>query len=150
MYPLSQSLLPDPDRHAEFYADVPMKRGIAWIIDTLLILLITAILVPFTAFAALFFLVPLYLTVSFAYRTVSLARASATPGMRLMAIEFRTHQGQAFDLPTAFLHTLGYTVSVSMVLPQVISVVLMMTGARAQGLTDHVLGTVAINRVARF
>lgn len=150
MLPLSTTELPDPVRHAEFYADVPMKRGFAWLIDTVLIAVITAVIVPFTVFTALFFLPLLFLTVSLVYRTLSLARSSATPGMRLMAIEFRTHRGEAFDTTTAFLHTLGYTVSIGMVLPQVISVALMLTGPRAQGLSDHVLGTVAINRTARY
>jgi hypothetical protein len=34
------------------------------------------------------------------------------------------------------------------VVPQIISVILMLTGARAQGLSDLVLGTAAINRRA--
>ncbi|RAZ88099.1 RDD family protein [Cereibacter johrii] len=141
-------LLPDPDRHAEFYADVPLKRGLAWVIDMVLIALLTALIVPFTAFTALFYLPFLFLCVGFAYRTVSLARSSATPGMRLMAIRLRTHEGRPFGLTEAFLHTLGYTVSIGMVLPQIVSVVLMLTTARAQGLTDLVLGSVAINRAA--
>ncbi|AXQ93321.1 RDD family protein [Cereibacter azotoformans] len=140
--------LPDPDRHAEFYADVPLKRGLAWVVDMFLIALITALIVPFTAFTALFYLPVLFLCVGFAYRTVTLARSSATPGMRLMAIGLRTHRGEPLGLSEAFLHTLGYTVSVSMVLPQIVSVVLMLTTARAQGLTDHLLGTVALNRAA--
>ncbi|MDT8855416.1 RDD family protein [Paracoccaceae bacterium Fryx2] len=141
--------LPDPDLQADFYADVALKRGIAWVIDCVLIVLLTVLVLPFTAFAGLFFLPVLYLFLSFVYRCVSIARSSATPGMRLMAIEFRDNRGARFDVPTAILHTLGYTVSVSMVLPQLVSVVLMLTGARAQGLTDLVLGTVAINRAAR-
>jgi hypothetical protein len=58
--------------------------------------------------------------------------------------------GQPFDLSMAFLHTLGYSVSMGFIVLQVVSVVLMMTTDRAQGLTDHVLGTVAINRKARY
>jgi hypothetical protein len=46
--------LPDPDAHAEFYADVPFKRLLAFIVDAVLICLITVILIPFTAFTALF------------------------------------------------------------------------------------------------
>lgn len=140
--------LPDPDAKPEFYADVPTKRLLAWILDTVLIALITALIVPFTAFTALFFLPFLYMIVAFAYRSLSLARRSATPGMRLMAIEFRTHDGGRFSPLMALIHTAAYTVSVSMVLPQVISVLLMMITSRGQGLTDHVLGTVAINRTA--
>ncbi|MDZ4094173.1 MAG: RDD family protein [Paracoccaceae bacterium] len=141
--------LPDPDRHAEFYANVPMKRALAWGVDTVLIMVITAIIVPLTAFTALFFLPLLFLCVSFAYRTVALARNSATPGMRLMAIEFLDHRGRAFDLSTAFWHTLGYSIAIAFVLPQIVSAVLMLTGARAQGLSDLALGTVAINSPAR-
>lgn len=141
--------LPDPDRHAEFYADVPVKRALAWAVDTVLITLLTALIVPFTAFTALFFLPVLFLAVSFAYRTTSLARRSATPGMRLMAIEFRDQSGQPFDLNTAFWHTLAYSLAIAFVLPQILSAVLMLTGARGQGLGDLALGSVAINRPAR-
>jgi len=140
--------LPDPDTQPQFYADVPTKRFIAWIFDSILIALLTALIVPFTAFTALFFLPVLYLTVGFFYRAMALARHSATPGMRLMAIEFRSRDGRRFDPVTAMIHTFGYTVSVSMMLPQVVSVLLMMITPRAQGLTDHLLGTAAMNRTA--
>ncbi len=140
--------LPDPAAKPEFYADVPTKRLIAWIFDTILIGLICALIVPFTAFTALFFLPALYLAVSIVYRTLSLARRSATPGMRLVAIEFRTHDGRRFDAAYALIHTLAYTVSVSMVVPQVVSVVMMLITPRAQGLTDLLMGTAALNRTA--
>jgi uncharacterized RDD family membrane protein YckC len=141
--------LPDPDYQAEFYADVPVKRALAWVVDTLLIAALTLLVVPFTLFTALFFLPVLYLTISFLYRTVGLARHSATLGMRLMSIEFRDRSGARFDLPTAFLHTLGYTLTIGTLVPQILSVALMLTTARGQGLTDIVLGTVAINRPAQ-
>ena len=54
--------------------------------------------------------------------------------------------GERFDFATAFLHTLGYTLSIGTLLVQIVSVFLMFTSSRGQGLTDHVLGTVAINR----
>ena len=142
--------LPDPDFQAEFYSDVPMKRAVAWIFDTILIAILTIVIVPFTAFTALFFLPVLYLTMSFVYRWVSLARKSATPGMRLMAIEFRNRDGARFDAGIALAHTIGYTLTIGTLVPQILSVVLMLTSARGQGLTDHVLGTVAINRAAGF
>lgn len=140
--------LPDPDTRAEFYADVPLKRFIAWIIDTVLIFALTLLAVPFTAFTAIFFLPLLFVVISFAYRTVTLARGSATPGMRLVAIEFRTHRGERFDTTMAALHTGLYLLSTSFVLPQIISIILMLTGPRAQGLSDLVLGTAALNRMA--
>ncbi|MCA3510485.1 MAG: RDD family protein, partial [Rhodobacter sp.] len=107
------------------------------------------IVVLFPLFLSLFFLPALYLTISFLYRTITLARHSATPGMQLMAIEFRDRSGAKFDLGTAFLHTLGYTLTISTVLLQLLSMGLMLTTARGQGLTDLVLGTVAINKPAR-
>lgn len=140
--------LPDPEIKPEFYADVATKRFLAWIVDTILIALLCLIIIPFTAFTAIFFLPLLYLLVGFVYRTLSLANRSATPGMRLMAVEIRSHDGRKLDLPMAALHTLGYTVSVSMVLPQIVSMVLMLTSARGQGLTDMILCTAALNRAA--
>ena len=140
--------LPDPERHADFYADVPLKRAIAWIVDTVLILALTLLALPFTGFLALFFVGGLFLVIGFLYRWVSLARRSATPGMRLMAVQFRDGQGYDFDGGTAFAHTLGYTLSMAFVFPQLLSVALMLMSQRKQGLTDLVLGTVVINRAA--
>ena len=40
--------LPDPDHQAEFYADVPTKRALAWCVDAILIAIVTVIVVPFT------------------------------------------------------------------------------------------------------
>jgi uncharacterized RDD family membrane protein YckC len=142
--------LPDPTYQAEFYADVPMKRGLAWIVDTIIIALITLLIVPFTAFTALFFLPLLYVTVSFLYRVWTLTGRSATLGMRLLSIEFRSRQGERFDLGLALAHTVGYTLTIATLLPQLFSILLMLTSSRGQGLTDHVLGTVAINRASRY
>ncbi|MGJ8558402.1 MAG: RDD family protein, partial [Sulfitobacter geojensis] len=41
---------------------------------------------------------------------------------------------------------LGYSVSFAIPVLQLISIVLMLTSARRQGLTDMVLGTVALNK----
>ncbi len=142
--------LPDPEYNAEFYEGVTAKRGVAWVIDTVLTMILTAIIVPFTAFTALFFLPVLFVVVNAVYRWVTISSASATLGMRMTAIEFRRADGQVFDAGTAFIHTLGYLVSASMVLPQVLSVGMMMLSPRGQGLTDTVLGSVAINRSARY
>lgn len=142
--------LPDPEREAEFYADVPMKRFFAWLVDVVLITLLTALLVPLTLFTALFYLPLLYFVVSFLYRTVTLARGSATPGMRLTAIEIRDRAGRPLDLMAGFLHTTGYAISWAVFPLQLISGGLMLGTSRAQGLTDHVLGTAAINCAARY
>ncbi len=142
--------LPDPETQSEFYADVPMKRLFAWIIDMVLIGILCVLILPFTAFTGIFFFPLMLLVVGFAYRVVTLAGGSATLGMRLMGIELRDQSGDRFDLAQAFLHTLGYSVSLSFPILQVISIVLMLTSSRKQGLTDHVMGSVAINRAARY
>lgn len=140
--------LPNPDTQPEFYADVPVKRLVAFVVDTVVIIGLSLLIVPFTAFTGLFFFPVLMAVVGFAYRVVTIARSSATWGMRLTAIEFRDANGARFDLTQAFLHTLGLTISFAIPLLQVISIVLMLTDDRAQGLSDRVLGTVAINRRA--
>ena len=140
--------LPDPERHAEFYADVPLKRLIAWAIDAAIILVLTLIAVPFTAFTAIFFFPLLWLVVGLVYRIATIARRSATPGMRIMAIEFRTATGERLGLSTAALHTLIYSVAIGVFLLQAVSIILMLTTARGQSLPDHLLGTAAINRAA--
>lgn len=141
--------IPDPVSQPDFYADVPTKRLIAWGVDTCLVLVICLLILPFTAFTGIFFFPLLFMTVSFIYRVITIARSSATWGMRLTAIEFRTAQGDRFDLSMAFLHTLGYSISWGFTFLQIISVILMASSARGQGLSDHVLGTVALNRRAR-
>ena len=141
--------LPDPDLSPELYADVPLKRAIAWVADFVVIAVLTAIVVPFTFFTGVFFLPVLFMFVGFLYRWATISSGSATWGMRLAAIEFRTASGEKFDSGTAFLHTLGYTISVAVFPLQLVSIVLMLISDRRQGLTDHVLGTVALNRTAR-
>lgn len=141
---------PDPQIQPEFYADIPLKRLIAFVVDTVVIVVLSALMVPFTAFTGLFFFPVLMLVTGFAYRVLTLASGSATWGMRFVSIEFRTRTGDRFGLSDAFLHTLGFSVSIAFMPLQLISVVLMLMSSRAQGLTDHVMGCVAINRTARY
>ncbi|MCX7565283.1 RDD family protein [Sulfitobacter sp. F26169L] len=141
-------MTPDPDLQPQFYDGIPTKRLLAWVVDVVIIAVLTMVVIPFTAFIGLFFLPFLFMVLSFAYRVVTLSRGSATWGMQLMAIELRTRDDQRFDLPTAFLHTLGYSFSIAMAPLQLVSVVLMLSTDRRQGLTDMALGTVALNRRA--
>ncbi len=145
MYAQQMTHLPDPDRQHEFYDGVTIKRGIAWCIDTLVILAIALPLALLTIIG--WFMVPLFVAVvGFLYRWFTLAGGSATWGMRMMAIEFRDMEGRRLDGGQALLHTAGTTLSFMIPLIQVVSVVLMFLGERGQGLTDMVLGTVALNR----
>lgn len=141
--------LPDPELHAGFYADVTKKRFGAWIIDTIAIGLLSGLVFVFTAFLTVFIAPLVFLTISFFYRSLSIARHSSTPGMRMMGIELRNSDGNRLDGSMAFLHTLGFTVSIAMFLVQLLSIGIMMTGNSGKGLTDMVLGTAMINSVSR-
>lgn len=138
--------LPDPYEQPEFYRDVPTKRLFAWIVDEIVICTIVALMVVMTLFTALFILPLVWMSVSFLYRWLTISAGSATPGMRLMALQLRRHDGSRFDGVTALLHTLGYIVSVVTFPLQMISIAMMLLTDRRQGLSDMVLGTAAVNR----
>ena len=138
--------LPDPERHAEFYDGVPAKRLFAWVVDVVLITLLTVLALPLTAFTGLFYFPLLYFMVGILYRWVALTRFSATPGMRFAAIELRGADGERLDGGTALLHTGGYAASVAVFPAQLVSIALMLVTPRRQGLTDLVLGTAALRR----
>lgn len=140
--------LPDPAREPEFYAGVTLKRGLAWVVDAGIGLAISILLIPFTAFTALFWFPLLWLAVGFAYRWATLATGSATWGMRLMAIQIRDRDGGRLDAATAFAHVLGYSVSLAMLPLAILSAAVMVVLGRGRGLTDLALGTAAINRPA--
>ncbi len=147
MYALpAAQALPDPESQPEFYSGTAMKRAPAWVVDVLLIGIATGVVALLTLGIGFFFLPFLYVLLSFSYRVLTLWGGSATFGMRLMNIEFLTRNGERFDLSHALLHTIGYTLSIGTMLVQLLSVGLMLMSARGQSLTDHVLGTVAINR----
>lgn len=140
--------IPDPVTQPEFYDDVPVKRAVAWLIDSVLVLLLCLLILPFTAFIALFFFPLLWWAVSFIYRVVTISRGSATLGMRVMSIEFRTRSGDRFDLTMALKHTAGYSFSLVFVILQILSIITILSTERRQSLVDMALGTVVINRRA--
>lgn len=138
---------PDPFRAPQFYASVPTKRLIAWVIDTVITLVLTVLVIPFTAFVGLFFFPLLALVIGFGYRSLTIGASSATWGMRMMSIELRDARGERFDFSQALVHTLGYSISMAFVLVQIVSIILMLGSARGQSLTDLALGSVMINRL---
>ncbi len=146
---LRTSGLPDPEYMDQMYRDVPSKRFFAWVIDVVIITVITAVLTVFSIFTALFFLPLLYGVTSFLYRWMTISASSATPGMRIMAITLRDADGERLSGGMAFLHTAGYFFSVVTFPLQMISMAMMLLTARRQGLTDAVLGTVALNNNVR-
>lgn len=141
---------PDPVRHAGFYQGVTFRRAVAFAIDLVVIGLLTALAVMVSALVALFFLPATVLLISFVYRWVTLAGGSATFGMRAMGITFLDRYGEPMDAGVALAHTVGYTLAMAFVLPQILSVALMCLSSRGQGLVDLFLGTVVIRKVADF
>jgi uncharacterized RDD family membrane protein YckC len=141
--------LPDPSRDLAFYQGVNTKRALAWLIDVVLIAVIAALIVPFTAFTALFFFPVLMLVAGFLYRWATLAGGSATWGMRMMGVELRERDGGRLTGASAFWHTAGYSLSVAVFPAQIVSCLMMLLLGRGQGLTDVILGTAMINRPAR-
>lgn len=138
--------LPDPDYQPQFYQAVSSKRLLTWVIDSVIIAGLCFGFSILTFTIGFFFWSILFLVFGFAYRVVTIANGSATLGMRFSGIELRTLAGNKFDLRLAVLHTAGYTVSLIIPVLQVISVVMMLTSSRGQGLTDAFLGTAALNR----
>lgn len=141
--------LPDPATKPEFYDGVLFKRAAAWGIDVILVAILCILILPFTAFTGIFFFPFLMLVIGFIYRWFTIAGKSATWGMRMMGIELRDHQGLRLQSSAALAHTAGYTFSVAMAPLQLISVLMMIVTDRKQGLTDHLMGTAAINSPSR-
>lgn len=140
--------LPNPDMQPEFYQTVAVKRFLAWIFDTIVIVMLSMLAVLLTAFIGAFFFALLYLVVGFVYRVATISSGSATWGMRFVGIELRDAYGARLDGGMALMHTAGYTLSMAIPVIQVVSALLMLTSSRAQGLTDMALGTVALNKRA--
>lgn len=144
---MSASLgLPDPATKPQFYDGILIKRAIAWLFDAILVGVLCILILPFTVFTAVFFFPLLMLVVGFIYRWFTIASKSSTWGMRLVGIELRDHEGLRLQSGTALAHTSGYTFSVAVAPLQLISILMMIVTERKQGLTDHLLGTAAINR----
>ena len=139
--------LPCPAERPEFYDGVLAKRGLAWVVDTFVITLMTLAAGVLTLTVGLFLWPFFFLAVGVLYRVATLASGSATWGMRLLGIELRGPDGHRLDGMQAVLHVSGYYASVLFaLLPALASIGAMVVTDRRQGLTDLVLGTAAINR----
>ncbi|MEO0485013.1 MAG: RDD family protein [Pseudomonadota bacterium] len=138
--------LPDPVSQPGFYADVPLKRLIAFFIDVVII----AVLSTLIAIATLGLGAILFFGIGgFLYRVLTIAQGSATWGMRFMGIELLRHDGERFTFLDALIHTASFYISFAMAPAQLISVAMMAFTQRGQGLTDMLFGTVAVNRTAK-
>lgn len=143
------SHLPDPEHDAHFYDGVPSRRLVAWFVDfaviTVLSLIATAIFGVLTLGFGFMALPFIFLATAFVYRTLTIASASATWGMRMMGIELRTRMGERFDFGHAAIHTGIFMVLMASIIGWIATVVAILGTRYNQGLPDLVLGTVMIN-----
>jgi uncharacterized RDD family membrane protein YckC len=141
--------LPDPELDRQFYAGVPGRRFAAWIVDVVLVALVSLVLIPVFGLLTLglgFFVAPLlFMAIGFAYRVTTVSGRSATLGMRLMGIELRRGDGRRFDLGYATLHTALYTATVMLPVLLLASAVTALGTRYQQTLPDLLLRTTAIN-----
>ena len=144
------SSLPDPTLYPGYYAGVMTKRFFAWLVDIALIALITSVFASLPLFLGWFFWPLLFALVSFAYRTITLSRSSATLGMRVFNIELRNNAAEKLESSEAVVHTVAYMISMTFFFPQLISVLMMLLNDRGQGLNDMLAGVTAINKPSRF
>lgn len=138
--------LPDPDNDAQFYAGVPAKRLVAFIIDVVLvwgIAILVSLLTLGVGFLILGFLIAV---IDLIYRTMTMGSQSATLGMRLMGIELRTFNGDRFNTGHAFIHTLLFYAMLAFVVVQLVSVIMMGGSRYGRGLHDFIVGSTMINR----
>ena len=141
----------DAETQPDLFEDILSKRIIAFVFDAILIVLL---MVP----AALLVLVlgvvtlgigwllfpPLFALVALGYVALTLGGpASATLGMRLAGVEFRTWSGQKMFPLLAIMHALIFWFSVGILTPLILLVGLFTV--RRQLLHDLLLGVVALN-----
>lgn len=144
--------LPHPEYDARFYAGVPARRAVAFVIDTVAALLLGLVAVLAIGIATLgvgfLFGSIVFLLSGFLYRAGSLLRWSATPGMLLTGIELRRHDGEVFEPGDAVAHTLLFALCLASGIVQLVSVVCMVAMPLGRGVPDLILGSAAINRPA--
>lgn len=142
--------IPDPHRDPQFYQGVPLRRFVAFLIDTAVItvlcLLGAIILVLFT-FGLGAVLLPLaFVGTAFVCRWLPLSRNSATLGMVLTGVEVRDARGDYLTPQLAALHTAAF-MGTLMFLPLAIIGWIMMAGSPTRrALHDTFLETVVINK----
>lgn len=142
--------LPDPDRDGQFYEGVPLRRLVAFVVDFVIILLLTVVAMFVVALATLGLGTPFIFVIltctGFLYRWLMLKQRSATVGMMVTGIEIRNVKGEKLEQSEAFLHTLGFFVTFFFTPLLIIGWFLMFGDPHRRTMHDMVLGSAAINR----
>lgn len=145
-----ESDAPDPDIRPELYAQVPVRRVVAYAVDVVLIAGLLAlawvagILLGIASFGLLFPLIgPVLVATPLAYHTWFIGGPrSATPGMRLFGVEVRTWDGRRPGYVQAAVQTAVFYLTVVGTTWLVLLVALF--NRRRRCLHDFVCGTVVI------
>ncbi|MEO1491522.1 MAG: RDD family protein [Pseudomonadota bacterium] len=145
--------VPDPEQDGQFYAGVPLRRFVAFLIDSVVIVgiwfvvvFIGFLLTVLTMGAGLVVAMLLFACSGFLYRWLMLRNRSATLGMIMTGIEVRDHEGEHLDDTSAALHTAGYYVTVMFPPLMLIGWILLATSPYRRAMHDTFMGTVVINR----
>ena len=138
--------LPHPEDDPRFWEHVPQKRFLAWLVDLAVTLVIVLVLVVASAGLVLFLLPVVWSAVAVGYRWVMLGRYGATLGMLLVALRLRHLDGRRPAPEVCLWHAGLHALSMVFVLPQILSVGMILTTPWRQGLNDWLLGTTIVNK----
>jgi uncharacterized RDD family membrane protein YckC len=144
----------DPLARPELFDGVLPRRLLAFLVDAVLIGLLTIPLAVLNVFLGIltlglsWFLFPVFIPlVALGYNALTMGGpASATPGMRLFGLEMRIWDGQRMYVLLAALHAVVFWFSIYLLTPLVLLVGLF--SERRQLLHDLLLGTVLVDRKA--
>ena len=144
----------DPLARPELFDGVLPRRLLAFLVDAVLIGLLTIPLAVLNVFLGIltlglsWFLFPVFIPlVALGYNALTMGGpASATPGMRLFGLEMRVWDGQRMYALLAALHAVVFWFSIYLLTPLVLLVGLF--SERRQLLHDLLLGTVLVDRQA--
>lgn len=145
--------VPDPHRDPQFYAGVPLRRFVAFLVDLVIIAFLmgcVAFMGGLLSIATAFLAGPMVMVIfgitGFLYRWILLTQRSATIGMIVCGLEVRDGQGGRMEPLPAFIHTAGFYTTFFFLPLLVIGWFLMLTSPHQRALHDLILGSVVINR----
>ncbi|MEO0343096.1 MAG: RDD family protein [Pseudomonadota bacterium] len=143
---VDMSGLPDPVQNKNFYEGVAPRRFMAWVLDSLIILVLSLIAMVLSFFTLIFVAPFLVFFISAGYRWLLMRENSATLGMRWMHIEIRNGAGERLGDKQALFHSALFSALFFIPILPIIGMILMATNRFGQGLHDLPFGTTAILR----
>lgn len=145
--------VPSPYEDEQFYAGVPVRRFVAFLIDVVITALLMTVIVV-VGFVVGFFTFGLgwlvafllFISADFLYRWLAISADSATWGMAICGIELRDRRGERLDAGQALVHTGAYYVTMALGIPILLNLLVMFVSPHRRLIHDFALGTVMINR----